>query len=234
MIDPASVMASGEQFVFSDGLTASGAIASGQQVTVTTSAQSPGAPYLVSVANNVTDSLGTGVGVPNPAASKGKFQDAVFLSDDATGTAAAGTETQAGAVAAAGEWQMVGGGVPMGGFIDDNFSAHAALDLKGTGTSATGESIQRAVNSDSNTRAGWGQALQSWGVLNSGQTPRSVWTGARAPAPNTHTLAVSIAADFFLQKFFPLLIWKCAEQLPGLPLSKSAAQPWMRAAPGVY
>ena len=59
-IDGASVTADGSQFTF-DSLTASAAVAADNKVTVTTSAQDPGAPYNVTVAATVTDTNGTGV-----------------------------------------------------------------------------------------------------------------------------------------------------------------------------
>lgn len=46
--------------------------------------------------------------------SGGAIADAVFVANDTSGSAATGTETQAAAVAAAGEWEMVGGGIPPG------------------------------------------------------------------------------------------------------------------------
>jgi hypothetical protein len=79
-------------------------------------------------------------------------------------------ETQAAEVASAGHWQMVGGGVPAGGFIDDDFNAHAAQDLNGTGTSAAGDSIQRINDIDNNDKSDWTMTTQSWGALNSGQS----------------------------------------------------------------
>jgi hypothetical protein len=99
------------------------------------------------------------------------IQDAVFLSDDLTGTAAAATEAQAAIVAAAGGWEMVGGGLPPGGFIDDNFSAHAVVDLNATDTGKSGITIQRINLADTDINADWGMATFSWGLLNSGQTP---------------------------------------------------------------
>ena len=105
------------------------------------------------------------------------IMDAVLTSDDATGTAAAASETQAALVADAMQWQIVGGGVPTGGFVDDNFSANAALDLNGTGTDATGSSIQRLDNTDDNDKNDWNSAdgtvtlqAQTWGLINAGQT----------------------------------------------------------------
>jgi hypothetical protein len=101
----------------------------------------------------------------------GSIMDAVFASDDPTGTAAAATETQAAAVAAAGQWQVVGGGIPPGGFVDDNFNAHAVQDLNGTAIDRNGISIQRSSNVDSNDLLGWGMATSSFGAANSGQVP---------------------------------------------------------------
>jgi hypothetical protein len=100
----------------------------------------------------------------------GNIMDAVLSSDDPTGTAAAASERQAATVADANQWQMVGGGVPSGGFVDDNFSAWAVQDLNGTGNDASGDTIQRTDNTDSNDMSGWGMAASSWGVLNAGQT----------------------------------------------------------------
>ncbi len=66
-VDAASVMGDGSQFTFDNGLTASAASASGNQVTLTTSAQAGGTTYTVTVASSVTDDFGTGVGTPNTA-----------------------------------------------------------------------------------------------------------------------------------------------------------------------
>jgi hypothetical protein len=100
----------------------------------------------------------------------GTIMDAVFAADDTSGTAAGGTESQAEVVANAGEWEMSGGGVPAGGFVDDDFCAHAAQDLDGTGDSPSGESIQRNGDTDTNTVDDWTQAASSWGGLNTGQS----------------------------------------------------------------
>lgn len=98
------------------------------------------------------------------------IMDAVFVTQDATGDAAGATETQAANVAAAGEWTMVGGGIPTGGFVDYLFRMHAVLDLDGTGTDPSGESIQRNSNIDTNTMDDWTQGASSWGLNNAGQT----------------------------------------------------------------
>ncbi len=103
----------------------------------------------------------------------GAIQDAVLVADAATGTAAAASETAAALVATAMQWTMVGGGIPVGGFVDDNFRAHAVLDLNATGTTAGGSSIQRTNNTDSNDLNGWttGAGVTStWGLNNAGQT----------------------------------------------------------------
>lgn len=60
-IDPASVLANGSQFTFDNGLTASAATASGPDVTVTTSTQTGGVTYTVTVASTVEDSYNVGV-----------------------------------------------------------------------------------------------------------------------------------------------------------------------------
>jgi hypothetical protein len=105
---------------------------------------------------------------------RGQIMDAVLAADDPTGTTAAASEAQAAVVAAAGEWQMVGGGVPPGGFVDDDFCAHAVLDLNATSTTASGMTIQRTTNVDSNDKEGWttgAGAAQTWGLPNPGQAP---------------------------------------------------------------
>lgn len=96
--------------------------------------------------------------------------DAVLVSDDATGTAAGGSEDAAATVAAAGEWTTTSGTVPTGGFVDDAFSAAAVLDLGATGTSAAGESIRRTDDSDTNHMGGWAQGASTFGVRNAGQS----------------------------------------------------------------
>ncbi len=60
-VDPASVETDGTQFTFSAGLTASAATATGNLITVTTSAQTPAADYTVTVAQTVTDIFGVGM-----------------------------------------------------------------------------------------------------------------------------------------------------------------------------
>jgi len=66
-IAPASVTAAATQFTFDNGLTTTAAEVNGKQVILTTSAQSPGATYTVTVANTVKDKRGTVVGTPNTA-----------------------------------------------------------------------------------------------------------------------------------------------------------------------
>ncbi|HVK89676.1 MAG TPA: lamin tail domain-containing protein [Kofleriaceae bacterium] len=66
-LDTASVLADGTQFTIDNGLTVSAASASGNLVTLTTSAQTPGTTYTVSVANTVEDTFGTALGAPATA-----------------------------------------------------------------------------------------------------------------------------------------------------------------------
>jgi hypothetical protein len=101
----------------------------------------------------------------------GTIVDAVLAANSATGTTAAGSANQAAIVAAAGQWMQVGGGVPAGGFVDAAFRANAVLDLDGTGTAASGRSIQRIDNNDTNTLSDWNDTSNAtWGMLNPGQT----------------------------------------------------------------
>jgi hypothetical protein len=102
--------------------------------------------------------------------------DAVLLASGPTGTAAGDSEDQAAILVAQSQWQMVGGGTPTGGFVDDDFSAHAALDLGAGGATPAGVSIQRLDNTDDNDKADWNSvavAVQpsTWGALNAGQSP---------------------------------------------------------------
>jgi len=101
----------------------------------------------------------------------GGIVDAVLVSDDPTGTAAAASETAAVTVAASLEWTTTLGTIPPGGFVDDDFSANAVLDLNGTSTTQVGTSIQRSDDTDTNHLVGWGMSGSSWGTINSGQVP---------------------------------------------------------------
>jgi hypothetical protein len=76
-IRAASVAANGSQFTFDNGLTASAVTVSGRTVTVTTSAQTLGTTYTVTVANTVTDLQSTGVAPPNTATFAGSVPPAV-------------------------------------------------------------------------------------------------------------------------------------------------------------
>ncbi|MEZ4249093.1 MAG: hypothetical protein R3B99_12740 [Polyangiales bacterium] len=100
----------------------------------------------------------------------GAFVDVVFVADDPTGSAAGASETAAASAAAAGQWTTPAGAVPAGGFIDDEFCANAVQDSNATGNLASGESLQRNDDADTNHTGGWTQAANSWGVLNAGQT----------------------------------------------------------------
>jgi hypothetical protein len=105
---------------------------------------------------------------------EGRVMDAVLAHNNFNDLVTTRSENQAAVVAAAGEWQMVGGGVPVGGFVGANFRLHAVLELTATGTTKTGTSIQRTTNLDSNDKSGWTTgigALSTWGLLNFGQSP---------------------------------------------------------------
>ncbi|HVK86941.1 MAG TPA: hypothetical protein VM513_22635, partial [Kofleriaceae bacterium] len=102
--------------------------------------------------------------------------DAVLLASAPTGSAAGDSEDQAAILVAQDQWQMVGGGVPAGGFVDDDFNAHAALDLDAGGATPAGASIQRLDNTDDNDKADWNTDAitvqpSTWGALNVGQSP---------------------------------------------------------------
>jgi hypothetical protein len=98
------------------------------------------------------------------------IHDAVFVCDDPAGaTAAADTETQAAAVGAANQWLP-----KLATYVDTVFRTNAADDLNGTGTAATGTSIQRVNDTDTNAKGDWttgaGEA-NTFGLLNVGQNP---------------------------------------------------------------
>jgi DNA/RNA endonuclease G (NUC1) len=69
-IDPATVAANGSQFTFNNGLAATAASVSGKTVVLTTSTQTAGTSYTVTVAGTVKDTQGRGV---DPAANTGTF-----------------------------------------------------------------------------------------------------------------------------------------------------------------
>ncbi|MCE9580874.1 MAG: Ig-like domain-containing protein, partial [Deltaproteobacteria bacterium] len=70
-IKASSVLPDGSQFTFDNGLMAMSASATGKVVTIVTSAQNPGAAYVATVANTVTDLQGTALGVPVTASFTG-------------------------------------------------------------------------------------------------------------------------------------------------------------------
>lgn len=87
-IDAASITNAGEQFTLTGGLTAQSATVSGRDVLVTTSAQTAGTEYSVSVAATVKDTLGAAVTTPNTATFKGYRQPAMLLLNEVRPTAA--------------------------------------------------------------------------------------------------------------------------------------------------
>jgi endonuclease G, mitochondrial len=60
-IKPSSVSPDGSQFIFDNGLTASGATVNGRTITLTTSAQDPATLYSVTIASTVTDLQGSSI-----------------------------------------------------------------------------------------------------------------------------------------------------------------------------
>jgi Bacterial Ig-like domain len=105
----------------------------------------------------------------------GTITDVVLIDDDVpmsmtANNVAAGSETAAAAGAAANQWQNVGGGTPTGGYVDDNFRLHAAVDTDAANTTtSTGDSIHRKDDIDNNDKSDWEQGAQTWGVINAGQ-----------------------------------------------------------------
>jgi hypothetical protein len=73
----------------------------------------------------------------------GTITDVVLIDDDIPASmtpnnVGAASETAAATAAAANQWQNVGGGTPAGGYVDDNFRLHAAVDSDATGTAPAG------------------------------------------------------------------------------------------------
>ncbi|MCP3062749.1 Ig-like domain-containing protein [Myxococcus sp. K38C18041901] len=74
-----SITNAASQFTFSNGLMATGAQVTGRQVAVTTTDQTAGAAYTVTVANTVTDSRGVGVAASNSTANFTGFRVVAVL-----------------------------------------------------------------------------------------------------------------------------------------------------------
>ncbi len=82
-------------------------------------------------------------------------------------------QRRAAYLAELGEWQRReadGGGVPEGGFVDEQFCRGAIADLDGTGQEPEGTSLQRIRELDTQSADDWDDSLEStWGALNPGQ-----------------------------------------------------------------
>jgi len=100
----------------------------------------------------------------------GAIIDALFVSDDPAGlSTTTSTEDAAAAVGAQNQWSPA-----LASYIDTVFRVNAVDDLNATGTTATGNSIQRIDNTDDNNKGDWttGAGVAStFGALNVGQTP---------------------------------------------------------------
>jgi len=96
----------------------------------------------------------------------GSIIDAVFAIDNTTNNAAAATLTAAGTVGAANQWSPA-----QATYDAATFRSVAVPGLNATGTAATGTSIQRLNDADTNGAADWTTApsASSWGVINAGQ-----------------------------------------------------------------
>jgi cysteine-rich repeat protein len=92
--------------------------------------------------------------------------DGVLLAKDPTGNAASASETAARYLVEADQWTTTNGDVPEGGFVDDDFRAHACLDLNGPGTVNNSMSIQRVNAQDRNHKGDWEFSASSFGAAN--------------------------------------------------------------------
>jgi hypothetical protein len=95
----------------------------------------------------------------------GNIVDAVLVESATSG--AADTLAQGNKVAAAGQWSP--GPTANGMYAASDFATSAVPGLKGTGTAASGTSLQRNVDADSNTKGDWVTAAQTFGTINAGQ-----------------------------------------------------------------
>ncbi len=100
----------------------------------------------------------------------GVIVDAALMSSALTGSVAEEAELRAVDVAAALQWTTQTGTIPDTGYVDDAFRAHAVQSLSGTGTSASGTSLQRVDDADRNRASDWAVAPSTWGSLNVGQS----------------------------------------------------------------
>jgi hypothetical protein len=89
----------------------------------------------------------------------------LFGSEDIAGAAPA-SEAAAVSVAAAGQWTMVGGGAPDGGFVGASFHANAVLGLSKSGVDTSGLSLQRIHLPDTNSKADWDLRASTFGLNN--------------------------------------------------------------------
>jgi hypothetical protein len=95
----------------------------------------------------------------------GAIMDAVLLSDGNSLPVSA-TQTQADAVATSGQWTPATVTGP-------DFITYSTKDLDATGTTVTGNSIQRIDDTDDNDRFDWTSgsgAASTWGAFNAGQS----------------------------------------------------------------
>ncbi|MBA3391431.1 MAG: Ig-like domain-containing protein [Deltaproteobacteria bacterium] len=106
-------------------------------------------------------------------APNGVMVDAVLIDGD-DGASNAASEAAAVLVVTANQWVQVGGGVPVGGYVDADFTAHAVIDSNATTTAnhtgVNSESLGRIDDTDDHDKADWAQGLNSWGLINVGQT----------------------------------------------------------------
>lgn len=94
----------------------------------------------------------------------GQMVDALLAHDGTTGTVTSATLVAANLAATANQWTPV----PTGGFDATNFRTDTVGGLKGTGTTAAGDSLQRGA-ADTNAKADWASAASTFGVKNAGQ-----------------------------------------------------------------
>ena len=154
-INPASVNANGSQFAGDNGLAISAAVVDDRTVTLTTSSQG-NSSYAVSVANTVTDTLGTGVGTPNTAMFAGFVTRAVLRLTEIAPSIASATINRDLI-----ELKAITGGTLQGITVTQALSIVDTFVTLPAVTVATGDVIVVHLNPDSNAAAESASKMQS-------------------------------------------------------------------------
>ena len=114
--------------------------------------------------------FGTTTGVISLRDADDNVIDALLYVDRTTAPAAS-TLTAGDAAAAAGQWFAPDGSAPPATYDATTFREHAAGDIRNNGSVASGKTLSRNSNADTNTKNDWTDAEDStWGANNPGQS----------------------------------------------------------------